>query len=186
MIAENVNTHAHGDVHLVVLAHLRRRWILRGREGFGVLSPSRRVCSAGFGAFMEIKRLFSFAPEARKRGEVRECFSRNTRRTLVAAASNAGPASDVVSVEARVDVVVIGASDAITSDAGQTLCNIQWLHDVSNFFEPSCAPDTVASIDPPSDASGERKSSLDPYWTASDAERRRRTCPVAAGSTVDF
>jgi hypothetical protein len=74
MIAENVNTHAHGDVHLVVLAHLRRRWSLSGKEGFGVLSPSRQVCSAGFNAFMEIKRLFSFAPEARKRGEVAGVF----------------------------------------------------------------------------------------------------------------
>jgi hypothetical protein len=31
MIAENVNTHAHVDVHLVVLAHLQRRWSLSGR-----------------------------------------------------------------------------------------------------------------------------------------------------------
>jgi hypothetical protein len=35
---ENANTRAHGDVHMVVLAHLRRQWSLRGREGFGVLS----------------------------------------------------------------------------------------------------------------------------------------------------
>jgi hypothetical protein len=34
MIAENVNTHAHGDVQLVVLAHLRRRWSLNGRDEF--------------------------------------------------------------------------------------------------------------------------------------------------------
>jgi hypothetical protein len=34
-VCENVNTHAHGDVHLVMLAHLRRRWSLSGREGFG-------------------------------------------------------------------------------------------------------------------------------------------------------
>jgi hypothetical protein len=45
---------------LVVLAHLRRRWSLRGREGFGFLS-------AGFSAFVEVKRLFSTAPEAKKR-----------------------------------------------------------------------------------------------------------------------
>jgi hypothetical protein len=38
MIAENVNTHAHGDVHLVVLAHLRRRWSLSGRNGFNEFS----------------------------------------------------------------------------------------------------------------------------------------------------
>jgi hypothetical protein len=29
---ENANTHAHGDVHLVMLAHLRRQWSLSGRE----------------------------------------------------------------------------------------------------------------------------------------------------------
>jgi hypothetical protein len=31
---------------------------LRGREGFGFLSPSRRAYKAGFGAFVEVKRLF--------------------------------------------------------------------------------------------------------------------------------
>jgi hypothetical protein len=94
----------------------------------------------------------------------RECFSsRNTRRTLVAAATDAGPASDVVSAEARTDEVVIGASEAMASNAGQTLCSVRWLRDVSSFFEPSCAPDAVASVDPPSDMSRERKSSLDAY-----------------------
>jgi hypothetical protein len=32
MITKNVNTHAHGDVHLVVLAYLRRRWSLSSRD----------------------------------------------------------------------------------------------------------------------------------------------------------
>jgi hypothetical protein len=50
---KNANTHAHGDVHLVVLAHLQRRWSLSGREGFD--------------AFMEVKRLFSTMPKAKKR-----------------------------------------------------------------------------------------------------------------------
>jgi hypothetical protein len=45
MIAEIVNTHAHGDVHLVVLAHLRRMWSLSGRDGFGTLSQK---CSSLF------------------------------------------------------------------------------------------------------------------------------------------
>jgi hypothetical protein len=52
---ENANTHAHGDVHLVVLSHLRRRWSLSGREGFG------------FGAFVEVKHLFFTTPEAKIR-----------------------------------------------------------------------------------------------------------------------
>jgi hypothetical protein len=51
---ENANTLAHDDIHMVMLAHLGRRWSLSGREGFG------------FGAFVEVKRLFSTAPEAKK------------------------------------------------------------------------------------------------------------------------
>jgi hypothetical protein len=54
MIAENVNTHAHGDVHLVVLAYLQRRWSLSGRDGIGTLSPSCSACSAGFGEISEV------------------------------------------------------------------------------------------------------------------------------------
>jgi hypothetical protein len=38
MIAKNVNTHAYGDIHIVVLTHLRRRWSLSDRDGFGALS----------------------------------------------------------------------------------------------------------------------------------------------------
>jgi hypothetical protein len=52
---------------LVMLAYLRRRWCLSGREGFGFLSPSHLASSAGFGAFVEVKRLFSTAPDAKKR-----------------------------------------------------------------------------------------------------------------------
>jgi len=36
---EIANTHAHIGLHLVVLAHLQRRWSLRGREGFGSSLP---------------------------------------------------------------------------------------------------------------------------------------------------
>jgi hypothetical protein len=46
MFAKNVNTHAHGDVHLVVLAHLQRRWSLSGRDGVG--------SSVGFSYFSEV------------------------------------------------------------------------------------------------------------------------------------
>jgi hypothetical protein len=66
---ENANTHAHDGVHLVVLAHLRRRWSLSGREGFGV--------------FEKMKCLFSIALEARKGGESLEFLSlKNSNRTL--------------------------------------------------------------------------------------------------------
>jgi hypothetical protein len=54
MIVENVNTHAHGDVHLGVLAHLRRRWSWSDRDGFGTLSPSCGACSTGFGEFWKV------------------------------------------------------------------------------------------------------------------------------------
>jgi hypothetical protein len=47
---ENGNTHAHGDVHLVMLAHLRWRWSLSGRDGFD--------------AFWEVEMLFSKRPDA--------------------------------------------------------------------------------------------------------------------------
>jgi hypothetical protein len=51
-------TQAQDGEHLVVLAHLRRRRSLRGREGFGFLSPTCLASSVGFGAFVEVKRLF--------------------------------------------------------------------------------------------------------------------------------
>jgi hypothetical protein len=50
MIAKNVNTHAHGDVHLVVLAHLRRRWSLSGRDGFESVLHCFSAPDAGFGS----------------------------------------------------------------------------------------------------------------------------------------
>jgi len=47
---------------------------LKGREGFGFLSPSRRACEAGFSAFEKIKCIFSFAPvESLEKSQ--ECFS---------------------------------------------------------------------------------------------------------------
>jgi hypothetical protein len=52
---------------LVMLVHLRMRWCLSGREGFGFLSSSRRACETGFNAFVEVKWLFSTAPDAKKR-----------------------------------------------------------------------------------------------------------------------
>jgi hypothetical protein len=72
-------------------------------------------------------------------------------------------ASGVFTAEARTDKVVIGASDAMTSDAVQTLYSVRWLCVVSSLFEPSCAPDAVASVDPPLDVPYERNSSLDAY-----------------------
>jgi hypothetical protein len=68
---------------------------------------------------------------------------------------------------------------------------VRWLHDVSSFFESSCALDVVASVDPSSDASGEQKSSQVAYWSASDTWRRtlsagRWTRPVLAKTTIEL
>jgi hypothetical protein len=38
---KNASTHAHGDVHLVVLAHLQRQWSLSGRDGFNAFCGSK-------------------------------------------------------------------------------------------------------------------------------------------------
>jgi hypothetical protein len=54
---ENVNTLTHDEDHWVVLAHLRRRWSLSGREGLGS------------GVFEELKRLISTTPEVEKEME---------------------------------------------------------------------------------------------------------------------
>jgi hypothetical protein len=40
---------------------------LSGRDGFGALSPSHRACKARFGVFVEVKRIFCTASEAKKR-----------------------------------------------------------------------------------------------------------------------
>jgi hypothetical protein len=99
--------------------------------------------------------------------------------------------SSVFTAEARADEVVVGASDAMASDASQTLCSVRWLCDISDFFEPSHAPNAVASIDPPLDASGEQKSSMDAYWSASDTWRRTLSAGhwtrlVLAEMTIEF
>jgi hypothetical protein len=132
---------------------------------------------------MELKCLFFIGPDARK-GDI-EKHSSDT---------GCGSIGRWPSVRRSVCRGVRGwssrgASDAMASDAGQTLCSVQWLHDISSFFESSCAPDVVASIDPPSDAFDVWKLSLDAYWSASDARRRtlsarRRTHPMLAETTI--
>jgi hypothetical protein len=72
---ENANTHAHDDLHMVVLAYLRRWWSLSGREGFGFLPPSRRACEAGFDAFWRCETPIFYCAESRKR-------NRGERRSL--------------------------------------------------------------------------------------------------------
>ena len=68
-------THVHLLVHTLWRWHtLRRRWSLKGREGFGFLSLSRQACEAGFGAFEKMKCILSIAPVG-KLEKSRECFS---------------------------------------------------------------------------------------------------------------
>ena len=57
---------------------LRRRWSLKGREGFGFLSPFYRACEAGFSAFEKMKCIFFYRPSG-KFGEVAGVFF--TRKT---------------------------------------------------------------------------------------------------------
>jgi hypothetical protein len=54
---------------LVVLAHLRWRWSLSGREGLGSSLPPTELARRDSGIFEELKRLFSTTPEVRKEME---------------------------------------------------------------------------------------------------------------------
>jgi hypothetical protein len=164
MIVKNVNTHAHGDIHLVVLAHLRRRWNLSSRDGFD--------------EFLEVFFTVFNAPNAGFGSIGRWLWE---HRTLVLRASDAGRVSG--------EYIVL---PVLLHRTLKWYCScVRWLHDISSFFKSSCAPDTVAFVFPPSDVSGERKSSLVAYWSASDAWHQtlsagRRTRPVLTETTVEL
>jgi hypothetical protein len=53
----------------VVLARLRRRWSLSGREGLGSSLPPAELARRDSGVFEELKRLFSTTPEVGKETE---------------------------------------------------------------------------------------------------------------------
>ena len=75
-------THLHMLVHTWWCWHTLRRWSLKGREGFGFLSPSHRACKAGFDAFVKMECIFSIAP-VENLEKSPECFSlKNTHQTL--------------------------------------------------------------------------------------------------------
>jgi hypothetical protein len=68
----------------MVLAHLRRRCSLSGREGFGLLSlPPAELARRDSVLFGEVKRLFSTTPEVGKETEVNggHCGDRTLHRT---------------------------------------------------------------------------------------------------------
>jgi hypothetical protein len=74
MFMKNANTRAQGGNHLLVLAHLRRRWSLSGREGLGPslsLSPAE-LASAGFRHFRGVKMPIFTTPEVGKETEANE------------------------------------------------------------------------------------------------------------------
>jgi hypothetical protein len=66
---ENANTLTHDEDHLVVLARLRRRWSLSGREGLGSSLPPAEIARRDSGVFEELKRLFSTTSEVGKEME---------------------------------------------------------------------------------------------------------------------
>jgi hypothetical protein len=71
-VCENANTLAHVVDHMMVLAHLRRRWSLSDREGLGPSLPPAELVRRDSGIFEELKRLFSTTPEVRKKTEANE------------------------------------------------------------------------------------------------------------------
>jgi hypothetical protein len=89
---------------LVMLAHLRRRWSLSGREGFGFLSPSRRACEMGFSAFREMKRLFSTMPDVKKRRQTE--VTKVTRRWTGRGLCLTGRVRSVLSVCACLGILI--------------------------------------------------------------------------------
>jgi hypothetical protein len=72
---ENANTLARNDEHLVVLAPLRRRWSLSGREDLRSSLPLAKLARQDLGVFEELKHLFSFTPMLRFGDVVTWCFT---------------------------------------------------------------------------------------------------------------
>jgi len=80
---------------------------LRGREGFGILSSSRRACEAGFNIFVEMKCLFFTTLEA-----VLKRWQSHEHRKLLSVTSDVGVASDACWVLRRSAECCTGAFDA--------------------------------------------------------------------------
>jgi hypothetical protein len=102
---------------------LQRRWSLSGREGFGFLSPSCRACEAGFGAFWEVKCLFSTAPEVGKETEANggHCGDRTLHRTR-SRFDRTRPVSSQQLSGTRVLGFLTGHWSGLTSASGQFTC----------------------------------------------------------------
>jgi hypothetical protein len=100
-----------------VLAHLRRRWSLSGREGFGFLSPSRRACEAGFDAFWRSETPIFYCAESQKRngGERRSLWWPDAAPDAV----TAWPARPVSSIRSARLGLMTGRWSGLTSVSGQ-------------------------------------------------------------------
>ena len=119
-------THMHiSGVYLVVLAYLQRRWSLRGREGFGILSPSRELGRRDSTLSRKWKTYFPLC-QRKVLAKLRECFSlRNTHQTLGQTALDAEAAFDediargqISSVRWSIQRSGVGASDTHTIAVG--------------------------------------------------------------------
>jgi hypothetical protein len=66
----------------VVLARLRRRWSLSGREDLGSSLPPAELARRDSGVFEELKRLFSTTPEVRKETEANKGHKGDRTRSL--------------------------------------------------------------------------------------------------------
>jgi hypothetical protein len=114
--------------------------------GLGPSSPSCRACEVGFGEFSEVFFTLFLV-----------------HWTLVLRASDASRASGEYAVLQPHWNQALDAPVLLHRMLKWYCSCIRWLRDVSSFFESSCALDAVASVDPSSDASDERKSSLVAY-----------------------
>jgi hypothetical protein len=66
-VCENANTLAHVIDHMVVLAHLRRRRSLSGREGLGPSLLPAELARRDSSVFEELKRLFPLRRKSEKK-----------------------------------------------------------------------------------------------------------------------
>jgi hypothetical protein len=111
---------------LLVLALLRRQWSLSGREGLGVLSPSRRACEAGFDAFRG-NLIFHYAEgwnQRRSHGGDRRCFPSVRRwvawrKMLPTAASDADVSIRPTCRAAVLRGCVVRHAGGVATDAGR-------------------------------------------------------------------
>jgi len=96
---------------------------LRGREGFGILSPSCGACEVGFGAFIKIECIFSIASEPelkRRRSQTVFLAEEHSSDVEVDSVEHRTCVRRVLTVM-RTSVQCVSAFDGFAPDAGQAL-----------------------------------------------------------------